>query len=96
MLQLSSHEQRWLQFSLSGVVGSSAVVDDGDVGVFAVVVTVDVDVDVEVVVAVVLVVLALVVVRLVSVVVVIVSDDVVVDGIVDVALQNSALQVSSI
>ena len=92
-MQLSSHEQRWLQFSLSGVVGSSAVVDDGDVGVFVVVVTVDVD---EEVVVVVVVVLSLVVVRFVSVVVVIISVEVVVDGIVDVALQNSALQVSSI
>ena len=57
---------------------------------------VTVDFDVKVVVVVVVVVLSLVVVRLVSVVVVIISDDVVVDGIVDVALQNSTLQVSSI
>ena len=92
-MQLSSQEQRWLQFPLSGVVGSSCVVDDGCVGVFVVVVTVDVD---EEVVVVVVVVLSLVVVRFVSVEVVVISVEVVVDGIVDVALQNSALQVSSI
>ena len=96
--QLSSHEQRWLQLPLSGVVGCS--VDEGGLVVFVVVVAsvVTVDTDVKVVVVVIVLVLSLDVVRLVSVVVVIVSDDVVVDGIVDVTLmlQNSALQVSSI
>ena len=95
-MQFSSQEQRWLQLPLSGVVGCS--VDESGLVVFVVVVTsvVTVDFDVKVVVVVVVVVLSLVVVRLVFVVVVIISDDVVVDGIVDVALQNSALQVSSI
>ena len=53
-MQFSSQEQRWLQFPLSGVVGSSCIVDDGGVDVFVVVVTVDVDVKVLVVVVVVL------------------------------------------
>ena len=44
VLQLSSQEQRWLQFPLSGDVGFS--VDDGGVGVFVVVVTSGVTVDV--------------------------------------------------
>ena len=52
MLQLLSHEQRWLQLPLSGVVGFPA--EASDVGVFAVVVTsvVTVDIDVKVVVVV--------------------------------------------
>ena len=52
MLQLLSHEQRWLQLPLSGVVGFS--VEASDVGVFAIVVTsvVTVDIDVKVVVVV--------------------------------------------
>ena len=61
-MQLSSHEQRWLQFSLTVVVGCS--VDDGDVMVLAVVVTSVVTVEIAVkVVVVVVVVLSLVVVR---------------------------------
>ena len=78
VLQLSSHEQRWLQLSLSGVVGFS--VEDGGVDVFAVVVTsvVTVEIDVNVVVVVV-VVISLIVVDSASIVVVIVSDDGVVD-----------------
>ena len=84
-MQPSSHEQRWLHWPLSGVVEFS--VEDGGVGVFAVVVTsvVAVDVDVEVVVVVLAVISFVVVVKWVSIVVVIVSDGVVDDCIVDVA-----------